>query len=57
MEEWPFSRSDAPTKPRPPVLKLRGCHTQGSTLDQVMGRTREAIALCVEEQSELGSAY
>ena len=29
---------------------LRGCHTQGASLDQVMERVREAIALCIEEQ-------
>ncbi len=34
------------------VPELHGCHTQGSTLDQVMERIREAIALCVEEQGE-----
>ena len=34
------------------VPELRGCHTQGSTLDQVMERIREAIALCIEEQGE-----
>ena len=34
------------------VPALRGCHTQGSSLDQVMDRIREAIALCVEEQGE-----
>ena len=34
------------------VPELRGCHTQGRTLDQVMERIREAIALCVEEQGE-----
>ncbi len=33
------------------VPALRGCHTQGSSLDQVMERIREAIALCIEEQS------
>lgn len=32
------------------VPSLRGCHTQGNSLDQVMERIREAIALCVEEQ-------
>ena len=32
------------------VPSLRGCHTQGESLDQVMERIREAIALCVEEQ-------
>jgi len=34
------------------VPELRGCHSQGHTLDQVMERIREAIALCVEEQGE-----
>ena len=32
------------------VPALRGCHTQGNSLDQVMERIREAIALCIEEQ-------
>ena len=32
------------------VPALRGCHTQGTSLDQVMERIREAIALCIEEQ-------
>ena len=32
------------------VPALRGCHTQGASLDQVMERVREAIALCIEEQ-------
>ena len=32
------------------VPSLRGCHTQGSTLDQIMERIREVIALCIEEQ-------
>jgi len=34
------------------VPALRGCHTQGTSLDQVMDRIREAIALCLEEQGE-----
>ena len=34
------------------VPALRGCHTQGTSLDQVMERIREAVALCVEEQGE-----
>ena len=33
------------------VPALRGCHTQGISLDQVMERIREALALCIEEQS------
>jgi predicted RNase H-like HicB family nuclease len=32
------------------VPALRGCHTQGNSLDQVMERIREAIALCIEVQ-------
>lgn len=34
------------------VPSLRGCHTQGVSLDQVIERIREAIALCLEEQGE-----
>ena len=34
------------------VPALKGCHTQGASLDQVMERIREAVALCVEEQGE-----
>jgi predicted RNase H-like HicB family nuclease len=32
------------------VAALRGCHTQGKSLDEVMERIREAIALCLEEE-------
>lgn len=32
------------------VPALRGCHTQGRSLDEVMERIREAAALCIEEQ-------
>ena len=52
---WPFSGrfrveqdSDGTYVASVPVL--RGCHTQGNSLDQLMDRIREAIALCVEEQ-------
>jgi len=31
---------------------LRGCHTQGKSLDEVMERIREAIQLCLEVQGE-----
>jgi predicted RNase H-like HicB family nuclease len=31
------------------VPSLRGCHTQGKSLDQVVERIREAIQLCLEE--------
>ena len=30
------------------VPSLRGCHTQAKTLDTLLKRTREAIALCLE---------
>ena len=30
------------------VPQLRGCHTQAKSLDTVMERIREAIALCLE---------
>jgi len=32
----------------PSVPQLPGCHTQAESLDQVMERIREAIALCLE---------
>jgi predicted RNase H-like HicB family nuclease len=34
------------------VLALRGCHTQAKTLDTLMKRVREAIALCLDEQGD-----
>lgn len=30
------------------VPELRGCHTQARSLDKLMERVREAIALCLE---------
>jgi len=30
------------------VPQLAGCHTQARSLDEVMNRIREAIALCLE---------
>jgi len=30
------------------VPELRGCHTQAKSLDKLMKRIREAIALCLE---------
>ncbi|HVC58640.1 MAG TPA: type II toxin-antitoxin system HicB family antitoxin [Candidatus Acidoferrales bacterium] len=30
------------------VVGLPGCHTQAKTLDQLVKRTKEAIALCLE---------
>ncbi len=32
------------------VPALRGCHTQAKSLDVLMERTQEVIALCLEEE-------
>ena len=37
------------------VPSLRGCHTQAKTLDKLMRRTREAIALCLESDGTVPS--
>ena len=38
------------------VLELPGCHTQGSTLDELMERTREAISLYLKcKKVDLGN--
>jgi predicted RNase H-like HicB family nuclease len=34
------------------VPALPGCHTQARSLDEVMDRIREAIALCLEVEAE-----
>lgn len=34
------------------VPALRGCHSQSKSLDDLMGRVREAIGLCLEVQGE-----
>ena len=34
------------------VPQLVGCHTQAQSLDEVMERIREAIALCLEVRDE-----
>lgn len=34
------------------VPGLRGCHTQAKSLDTLMKRVREAIAVCLEGQAE-----
>lgn len=31
------------------VPQLRGCYSQGNTLDELMHNMREVIALCLEE--------
>ncbi|MDE3069056.1 MAG: type II toxin-antitoxin system HicB family antitoxin [Verrucomicrobiota bacterium] len=35
------------------VPKLRGCHTQARSLDKLMERVREAIALCLEVEQDV----
>lgn len=37
------------------VPTLPGCHTQARSLDELMERVREAIALCLEVQADAGS--
>lgn len=38
------------------VPSLPGCHTQAKSLDELIGRVREAIALCLEDESPTGEA-
>jgi predicted RNase H-like HicB family nuclease len=38
------------------VPSLRGCHTQAKSLDTLMKRVREVIALCLEEQDDSAGA-
>lgn len=38
------------------VPSLPGCHTQARSLDLLMERVREAIALCLEVEEETGEA-
>ena len=35
------------------VPQLRGCYSQGKTLDELMNNIREVIHLCLEEQPEI----
>ncbi len=35
------------------VPELRGCHTQARSLDKLIERTREAIALCLEVEHDV----
>ncbi len=37
------------------VPALPGCHTQAKSLDQLLTRIREAIALCLEVEREVPS--
>ena len=36
------------------VPELRGCHTQGKSLDEVMERVKEATLLCLENEGVQG---
>ncbi len=35
------------------VPSLRGCHTQGKTIDELLKNVREAIELCLEVEGEI----
>lgn len=39
------------------VPALRGCHTQAKSLDVLMKRIREAIALCLEVEDPVTSEF
>lgn len=34
------------------VPTIKGCHTQAKSLDELIARIKEAIALCLESESE-----
>ncbi len=35
------------------VPELEGCHTQAKTMDELIKRTKEAVALCLEDQKQV----
>ena len=39
------------------VPELRGCHTQAKSLDKLMERIREAIALCLEVETDAIASF
>lgn len=39
------------------VPQLKGCYSQGDTIDELMGNIKEAIELCLEEASEVGGEF
>jgi predicted RNase H-like HicB family nuclease len=39
------------------VPALRGCHTQAKSLDVLMKRTQEVIALCLEEEDPVSNEF
>ena len=38
------------------VPTLHGCHTQARSLDELMERIKDAVALCLEVQGETGDS-
>ena len=34
------------------ALELKGCHTQGETMEELLSNIKEAIELCLEVQGE-----
>ncbi len=39
------------------VPELTGCHTQARSLDELMERAREAIALCLEDEEAVQGEF
>ena len=39
------------------VPALRGCHTQAKSLDALMKRVKEAIALCIEVEEPVANQF
>lgn len=40
------------------VVELPGCHTQARNMNELLARTREAVSLCLKEQSlETGNVF
>jgi predicted RNase H-like HicB family nuclease len=40
------------------VQQLRGCYSQGKTIDELMGNMREVIELCLEDdQAEVSTEF
>jgi len=35
------------------ALELKGCHSQGKTMEELLANMREAIELCLEVQGEI----
>jgi predicted RNase H-like HicB family nuclease len=35
------------------VPSLRGCHTQGKTMDELLENIKEAIELCLQEEKDI----